>query len=196
MTSPNVLSFVGRLMNKEQQLEILWASHPRFHTHVSTYNLRVPVTPAAVIIPISLREIASAIVIAKQHGLKVQARSGGHSYASYSSGGVDGAVVIDLRRFEVVRYGIATPIITIGSGLRIGNLAKRLYENVGTKYALPHGTCAGVGVGGHFTHGGFGLFSRAWGLAMDRIRSMCVVTANGTWVEANRYTNQDLFYVS
>ncbi|KAI0381102.1 putative glucooligosaccharide oxidase [Hypomontagnella monticulosa] len=193
LTTTNIQSFVRRLL--DGGVPVIDATHHNWHRYSATYNVRLPVTPAAVVIPTTLSEIARVVTLAKQHGLKVQARSGGHSYASYSNGGVDGTVVIDLRRFQVVRHGIATPIIAIGSGLRLGNLAKRIYDtNGGPKYALPHGTCAGVGVGGHFTHGGFGLFSRAWGLAMDRVRSMCVVTADGRWVEANRETNPDLFY--
>ncbi|KAI1135475.1 putative glucooligosaccharide oxidase [Hypoxylon sp. FL0543] len=161
-------------------------------TYASTYNIRLPVTPAIVIIPTSLRHIQDAILCARKHGLRVQARSGGHSYASYSNGGWSGAMIIDLRELNHVDH--RTKPIVVHAGARLGNMAREIYERPNEKLALPHGTCAGVGVGGHFTHGGYGFFSRAWGLAMDRIVGMTVITADGSCVTADKEQNQDLFY--
>jgi hypothetical protein len=60
--------------------------------------------------------------------------------------------------------------------------------------ALPHGTCPGVGVGGHATHGGYGYASRKWGLALDTIVALDVVLANGTEVHATTTENPDIFF--
>ncbi|KAL8954546.1 MAG: hypothetical protein Q9183_007060, partial [Haloplaca sp. 2 TL-2023] len=60
--------------------------------------------------------------------------------------------------------------------------------------ALPHGTCPGVGVGGHATHGGFGLSSRAWGLTLDTIVGLDVVLANGSFVHATSTAYPDVYY--
>lgn len=60
--------------------------------------------------------------------------------------------------------------------------------------ALPHGTCPGVGIGGHFTHGGYGYDSRAWGLALDTIVAMDVVLANGSFVHTTATSYPQIFF--
>ena len=80
----------------------------------------------------------------------------------------------------------------MGSGVRLGNLALAIY-NQGQR-ALPHGSCPGVGVGGHFTHGGYGYSSRTWGLALDTIVAMDVVLANGSNVHTTSSQYTDIFY--
>ncbi|KAI0157092.1 putative glucooligosaccharide oxidase [Hypoxylon sp. FL1284] len=170
----------------------------RFKTHddedwgewAATYNLRVPVTPAVIAIPRDLLEVQAAIKIARRFGVKVQARSGGHSYASHSNGGVDGAMVLNLRKFAIVNPCGGETLVM--AGVRLGNMAQRFFEL--TNSALPHGTCAGVGVGGHLAHGGFGFFSRAWGLAMDRIVEMVAITADSKSRVLSETENSDLFY--
>lgn len=74
----------------------------------------------------------------------------------------------------------------------MGNLALGLWEQ--GKRALPHGSCPGVGLGGHFTHGGYGHASRRWGLALDTIVALDVVLANGTFVHATPDANAQIFF--
>ena len=102
-------------------------------------------------------------------------------------------MVVDLRRFQGVTVDEATGIASVGGGLRLGNMALALNDK---GRALAHGTCAGVGVGGHFTLGGYGYTSRAWGMALDQIVGLDVVKADGTIVYVSTNENADLFYVS
>ena len=46
----------------------------------------------------------------------------------------------------------STNVAKVGGGVRLGNLAQGVYDQ--GKRAISHGTCPGVGIGGHFTHGG------------------------------------------
>jgi FAD/FMN-containing dehydrogenase len=55
----------------------------------------------------------------------------------------------------------ATGIAKVGGGVRLGNLGVGIFKQ--GHAALPHGTFPGVGIGGHYTHGGFGYSSRKWG---------------------------------
>ncbi|KAI1370985.1 putative glucooligosaccharide oxidase [Hypoxylon crocopeplum] len=167
------------------------SADPDWASYSSTYNLHLPVSPAVVIVPTTTKHICEAVIYARQYGVKVQARSGGHSYSSYSSGGVDGTMIIDLKELRSIDCS-DSDTATVSSGVRLGNLALAIYRQKGR--ALSHGTCAGVGIGGHFTHGGYGLFSRAWGLAMDQIVGMDVVTADGLCVHADEVDNDDLYY--
>lgn len=62
------------------------------------------------------------------------------------------------------------------------------------KRGISHGTCPGVGIGGHFTHGGYGHTSRNWGLALDHIVAAEVVLADGTLVKATKDAHSDVFW--
>lgn len=164
---------------------------------VKPYNLAVDVSPAAVIRPNSSDEVAAAVRCAAASGVKVQARSGGHSYANFGTG--DGALTVDLARLQ--RYAIdgddddddATWHATVGAGMTLGDVDARLQE---TGRAFAHGVCPGVGIGGHATIGGLGPMSRMWGAALDHIVEVEVVTANGSIVRASEDQNSDLFFVS
>lgn len=64
------------------------------------FNLRLPYTPTAVTLPVTVDQVGNSVVCAAQAGLKVQPRGGGHSYASYSIGGHNGSVVVDMSGFD------------------------------------------------------------------------------------------------
>lgn len=83
-------------------------------------------------------------------------------------------------------------IAVVGAGVRLGNLARELYAQ--GERALPHGVCPGVGVGGHFTHGGYGYQSRAWGLALDSIVGLDVILADGSFVHATAERHHEVFF--
>lgn len=159
---------------------------------ISPYNLRLPYIPAAVALPTTSQHVSDAVTCAAEAGLKVQAKSGGHSYASYSTGGKDGSFIINLENFNSIKVDTQTNIATVGGGVRLGNLALGLYDQ--GKRAVPHGTCPGVGIGGHFTHGGYGYASRLWGLALDTIVGLDVVLANGTQIHTTATEYPDIFY--
>ena len=159
---------------------------------VEPYNLARPFKPSVVVLPQTQQNVQDAVVCAAQNGIKVQAKSGGHSYASFSSGGKDGAMMISLQPFQKVELDTSTGITKVGGGVRLGNLADGIYTQ-GQK-ALSHGTCPGVGIGGHFTHGGYGHTSRHWGLAMDQIIAADVVLADGSLIKASTTENSDVFW--
>lgn len=138
------------------------------------------------------------------------ARSGGHSYGAYGLGGQDGSLMVDLGSFQTISLDKSTNIATVGAGVRLGNMASKLFSLGGRAYfsllsfyqstsqltplRVPHGTCPAVGLGGHAILGGFGLDSRMWGLATDAITSMTTVLANGTAVNASATSYPDLYW--
>jgi hypothetical protein len=70
--------------------------------YTTPFNLRLEFTPAVITLPETSQEVSDSVICAAQAGLKVQSKSGGHSYASFSSGGRDGSVIIDLENFNTV----------------------------------------------------------------------------------------------
>lgn len=66
------------------------------------YNLRLEYLPAAVTLPETPQQVSDSVTCAATAGVKVQARSGGHSYGSFSLGGKNGSLVVDLRSFNAI----------------------------------------------------------------------------------------------
>ncbi|KAL5117079.1 hypothetical protein ACEQ8H_005038 [Pleosporales sp. CAS-2024a] len=168
------------------------ASDADYSDLIKPYNTRLPYTPAVMVFPTTNQHVQDAVICAAQSGLKVQAKSGGHSYASMGLGGQNGSMSINLRSFQTVEVDPSTGIATVGGGVRIGNLADGLW-NQGRR-SVSQGTCAGIGIGGHYTHGGYGHTSRNYGLAMDQIVAVDVVLANGTLVKASWTAYPDIFW--
>ncbi|MCJ1479383.1 hypothetical protein MMC13_008068 [Lambiella insularis] len=128
---------------------------------------------------------------AGKNNIEVQPKSGGHSYASYSLGGQNGSMVVDLESFQAITVD-ANGLATVGGGVSLGNMALGIYNRA--QRALRHGTYPGVGIGGHALHGGFGYSSRAWGLALDAIVALDVVLPNGSFVHATETAYPQLYY--
>ncbi|KAI7778162.1 hypothetical protein LA080_002509 [Diaporthe eres] len=157
-----------------KKLSVIKPSDTNYASYSSPYNLRLQYKPAAIVVASTNQHVSDAVLCASQYKLKVQPRSGGHSYGSYGTGGKDGAVVKTYKSFRP-----------------LGNLELALQP---TGRALPLGTCANVGAGGHFTIGGDGFTTRAYGLAIDSLLGMDIVLANGSLVHATSTEYKDVFF--
>jgi FAD/FMN-containing dehydrogenase len=105
------------------------------------FNLRVPFTPVAIAAPSSIEHVLQSVLCGKKLGVKVSAKSGGHSYASLGFGGEDGHLVVELDRMYNVTLGEDNVAIA-HAGIRLGHLATELYTKHGR--AIAHGTCPGL----------------------------------------------------
>ncbi|KAI5806092.1 hypothetical protein EDC01DRAFT_133870 [Geopyxis carbonaria] len=170
----------------------LVSTSANYSSAIVPFNLRVPWKPAAMAIPKSTDQIAAAVLCANAYDVKVAARGGGHSYAANGLGGADGSLVVDMKNFKSVEVDSETGIATVGAGNRLGDVASGLFAQ--GERAMPHGLCPGVGIAGHALHGGFGFTSRMWGTALDVIKSMEVVLADGSIVTTTATLYPDLFW--
>ncbi|KAK0719113.1 hypothetical protein B0H67DRAFT_532709 [Lasiosphaeris hirsuta] len=165
---------------------------PEFAKSSSPHNLRLRFTPLAIAVPSTVSHVQAAVACGRQHGVKVNARSGGHSYASHGIGGEDGHLVIDLRLLNQVIVDPDTKVATVGPGAKLGNMAIQL--DAQGKRLIPHGICPKVGVGGHVLHGGWGYATHNHGLFLDYLEEVQVVTANSSVVIASDTQNPHLFW--
>ncbi|KAL0935621.1 FAD-linked oxidoreductase YvdP 2 [Colletotrichum truncatum] len=170
-----------------------YPSDPLFQVSwVKPYNLDIPVKPVAVTRPSTKEDVAGFVKCAAANNVKVQPKSGGHSYANFGLGGTDGALVIDLVNLQHFSMNTNTWQATIGGGHRLHDVTEKLHNN--GKRAMSHGTCPGVGIGGHATIGGLGPSSRMWGSCLDHVLEVEVVTADGKIQRASETQNSDLFF--
>lgn len=116
-------------------------SSPNFSELAQPFNIRLPYTPAVIVLPTTSQHVSDTVKCACRFGVKVQAKSGGHSYASYSSGGKNGSLIVDLEPLQNISVDNTTGIATVGGGVRLGNLALGIFNQA--KRGLPHGTCPG-----------------------------------------------------
>lgn len=135
-------------------------------------------------------DVARCVDFATSHGMPLCARSGGHSYAAYSS--CDG-LVIDVSRLASIRVDPNANTATIGAGARLIDV----YNEVGAhNRLLPAGSCPTVGIAGLTLGGGIGVFGRKYGLTTDNLRSLDLVTADATLTRANDSSHADLLWAS
>lgn len=135
-------------------------------------------------------DVARCVDFATGHQMAMCARSGGHSYAAYSS--CDG-LVIDVSRLASITVDTSANTAIIGAGARLIDV----YNEVGAhNRLLPAGSCPTVGIAGLTLGGGIGVFGRKFGLTTDNLRSLDVVTADSTLVRAHDNTHADLLWAS
>ncbi len=144
------------------------------------------VHPLAIAQPLDAADVSAVVRWARTSGVHIVARSGGHSYGGYST---TSGVVVDLSKLAAVH--VSAGQATAGPGARLGNVYNALARH---GLAIPAGTCPSVGIGGHALGGGFGLASRAWGLASDNLRSLQIVTADGEILSADATHHSDLYW--
>ena len=108
---------------------------------VAAFNQRLNYTPVAIAAPTNVRQVQSAVSCAASAGVKVNGKSGGHSYASFGLGGEDGHLVVELDRMNLIEVDNKTKIATVQAGARLGHVATALYAQ--GRRAISHGTCPG-----------------------------------------------------
>jgi FAD/FMN-containing dehydrogenase len=166
----------------------------RYHSARLTENPRFDAARPLAVLSVArgaagVADVQAAVRFAREHGVPLAIRSGGHSYAGWSSGGTPRALVIDLRQLDGVHVSGAQA--TLGSGVSLA-VAYAGLANAGR--AIPGGSCATVGLGGLTLGGGVGVLTRAFGLTSDNVASVQMVNTNGDLVTANADNESDLFW--
>ncbi|MCF3965183.1 FAD-binding oxidoreductase [Streptomyces fuscigenes] len=152
------------------------------------YNTRFDdLKPAAVAYVSGEDDIKECLAFARTHHIPVAIRSGGHSYAGWSSG--NGRLVVDVSRLDSLADAASHGVV--GAGARIADVYRTLAARGRT---IPAGSCPTVAVSGLTLGGGHGVTSRAYGLACDSLQSATLVTADGATVTADADRNSDLFW--
>ncbi|CAM4359293.1 FAD-binding oxidoreductase [Nocardia ninae] len=133
------------------------------------------------------QDVQAAVSFARDHGLPIAARSGGHSFVGASAS--TGALVIDVRGLDHIN--VDADQVTVGAGVTSLAAVTRLAES---DLALPIGVCASVGLTGLTVGGGLGADARRYGMTCDRLVAAELVLPNGDTIRADATTAPDLFW--
>jgi FAD/FMN-containing dehydrogenase len=145
--------------------------------------------PAVIVRVADAADVAATIRVARETGLPLAVRSGGHSGAGH--GTVDGGIVIDVRDLNHLELDPATRTAWAGSGVTAGQYTAAAAEH---GLATGFGDTGSVGLGGLVTGGGVGYLVRKHGLTIDNLLAAEVVTADGQVRTVDADHEPDLFW--
>ncbi|MFC7097126.1 FAD-binding oxidoreductase [Halobaculum marinum] len=168
--------------------DVVTPDDDRYDEARRVWNGLCEAAPAAVAYPTTAAGVARVVEAARETGLGVATRSGGHSSVGTSSG--DGVLVCDVGTMQEVAVDPDARTATVDPGVTIGELDAATTAH---GLATPQGVAPEVGVTGLTLGGGTGYLSRAHGLACDRLAQVDLITAAGERVTATADTNPDLF---
>jgi FAD/FMN-containing dehydrogenase len=135
-------------------------------------------------------DVTLAIAYAREHSLVLSVRSGGHSNAGLGTN--DGGMIIDVSHMnDVTILDKSTGRVRIGAGAKWGDVAKTL-DAAGL--GISSGDTSTVGVSGLTLGAGVGWMVRKYGLALDSLQSVELVTAEGEVITASEASHPDLFW--
>jgi FAD/FMN-containing dehydrogenase len=169
--------------------ELIGPSDERYDAARALWNGSVDHRPAAIAHPRSDAEVAEVLLRARDDGLEIAVRGGGHSMQGHSMS--DGGLTIDLSTMNRVEVDGAGRRARVGGGALLGDVARAAGPH---GLAIPYGHVSHTGVAGLTLGGGIGWIARRHGLTIDRLLAARVVTAEGEVVRASDEQHTDLFW--
>lgn len=134
-------------------------------------------------------DVATAIDFARRYDLPLAVRGGGHNVAGFAT--CDDGLVIDLSTLRDIEVDSEARTVRTGAGCRWGDV-----DAATQRYGLaaPGGVVSDTGIAGLTLGGGFGYLSRKYGLSVDNVLAVKIVTADGVLRTASETENPDLFW--
>ncbi|XP_022855480.1 berberine bridge enzyme-like 18 [Olea europaea var. sylvestris] len=148
--------------------------------------------PVVIITPEHESQIQAAIYCSKKHGIQLKVRSGGHDYEGLSYISQTSFFIVDMRNLRSISIDTEKNTAWVQTGATLGELYYTISQKSKT-LAFTAGVCPTVGVGGHFSGGGYGMMSRKHGIAADHIIDAKLIDANGQILDRESM-GEDLFW--
>jgi FAD/FMN-containing dehydrogenase len=160
-----------------------------YETTRRVHNAAIDRRPVAIVQPADTADVALVVDVARETGLELAVRGGGHSFAGY--GTVDGGIVLDLSSMRGLHIDPESRMAWAQPGLTAGEYTRAAAAH---GLATPFGDVGSVGIAGLTLGGGIGWLVRKHGLTIDSLVSVEIVTADGAVLTASRDENPDLFW--
>lgn len=155
-----------------------WLLNPQYDRH-----------PSLIVQPTGAADVQSAVDFARDHSLLLAVKCGGHSAAGKSS--CDKGLQIDLSQLRDARVDRASKTARIAGGSLLGELD---HEAMAHGLVTTAGSVSHTGVGGLTLGGGFGRLGRRFGLSIDNVLEMDIVTPDGKFRRVGPHNEPDLYW--
>ena len=168
---------------------VLVAGDQGWNDAVAIWNGMVARLPALVLQPISAHDVAVAVSFARDHGLLVGVKGGGHNIAGTSI--AEDGLVLDMSGMREVTVDPDAKLVQVGPGCLLGEVDQATQAH---GLATVLGFVSETGVAGLTLGGGFGYLARRFGWTVDNLVEAEVVGADGAIRTANRDQHPELFW--
>jgi FAD/FMN-containing dehydrogenase len=188
----------GRIKLTSEQLEdldsrvqgrLLVAGDQGWNEAVAIWNGMAARLPALVLQPASAHDVAAAVSFARDHGLLLGVKGGGHNIAGTSI--AEDGLVLDMSGMREVAVDPEARLAQVGPGCLLGEVDQATQAH---GLATVLGFVSETGVAGLTLGGGFGYLTRRFGWTVDNLAEVEIVTADGQVRIANREENPELFW--
>lgn len=169
--------------------EVVVAGDANYDAVRAVWNGMIDKYPAVIARCGGAADVIAAIRFAREHDLVVAVRGGGHSTAGLAL--CDGGLVIDLSPMKSIRVDPARRTVRAEPGVRLGEL---LRETQAFGLATTTGAVSDTGLAGLTLGGGMGYLMGKYGLTVDNLLSVDLVTADGRLLTASAEEHPDLFW--
>ncbi len=169
--------------------DLLQPGDPGYEDARKVWNGMIDKRPALIARCAGTADVAAAVDFARRHDLLVSVRGAGHNVAGNAVN--DGGLMIDLAPMKGVYVDAVGRVAYVQPGCNWGDVDRETQRH---GLVTPGGQVSTTGVSGFTLGGGMGYLRRKWGLALDNLVAVEVVTADGAVVTASKTQNPDLFW--
>jgi FAD/FMN-containing dehydrogenase len=176
-------------LSEQVRGQVIVAGDPDYDDARSVYNGMIDRRPRAIVRCVDVGDVVATVLFARENSLDLSVRGGSHSVPGFGTN--DGGAVIDLSAMKGVRVDPATRTARAAGGCTWGDFNHATYP---FGLATTGGIISTTGIAGLTLGGGIGYLSRGFGLSLDNLLSVDVVTADGRFLVASDKENADLFW--
>lgn len=176
-------------LSKEIHGEVLRSDADRYDEAREIWNAMIDRKPAVIVQPSGAADVIASVQFARDNDLPLSVKGNGHNVAGNAL--CEDGLVIDLSRMSSVRVDPVARTARVGPGATLADLD---HESQAFGLATPVGFVSETGIAGLTIGGGFGYLSRKYGMTVDNLRSVDVVTADGELVHASEEEHPGLFW--
>jgi hypothetical protein len=169
--------------------DVLTGTDPGYDEHRRIWNGSIDRRPGVIARCTGQADVLAAVRFARERDLLVAVRGGGHSFPGLSV--CDDGMLIDLSPMKGIRVDPAARTARAQAGVLLGELDR---ETQAFGLTAPSGIVTHTGIAGLTLGGGIGWVHRKYGLTIDSLISVDLITADGEFVKASEAENADLFW--
>src|ERR671936_807501 len=176
-------------LEKSFRGQLVLPRDPSYDQHRRVWNGSIDRFPTLIARCTGVADVIAAVRFASRLGLEVAVRSGGHSFPGLSV--ADGALLVDLGAMKGIRVDPRARTARAQAGVLLGELDRETQQ---FGLSVPAGIVTHTGLAGLTLGGGIGWLMRKYGLTIDQLLAVDLVTADGEFVKASEDENPDLFW--